>query len=306
MIPKFQSSSQLHSARQEDPGYFAVPGAHLYTVLHRVVDPLARVLLVGPFASERHSTYTPWVRWARYLAEHNIEVLRYDYRGIGESTGSFEEMTFDDWEEDLRLLVGWLRQRSPNVPLILNGLQLGAVLAGRAFDHGAGDALLLWAPPVTANEALKATLKRRVGFEQVLKIGDERKPASDYIRQMEQGCSVEVDGYLWSADLWRNSLLFGIPPGLSDEGSEHLFRGKPVRVVKLDKQVDPGHTREQSDQDIDFNRLRADIFKLNGDNLRWHHTFKFWSEFKPYFSWLFADNLEWIARAAVIKDPNDD
>ena len=52
----------------EHAGYFEVPGAHLYTVLHEVKDPVARVLLVGPFASERHISYLPWVRWARYLA----------------------------------------------------------------------------------------------------------------------------------------------------------------------------------------------------------------------------------------------
>ena len=75
----------------EHAGYFEVPGAHLYTVLHEVKDPIARVLLVGSFASQRHNSYLPWVRWARYLAANNIEVLRYDYRGIGESTGNFDE-----------------------------------------------------------------------------------------------------------------------------------------------------------------------------------------------------------------------
>jgi hypothetical protein len=49
----------------ECAGYFTVSGAVLYTVLHEVPDPVARVLLVGPFASERHFSYHPWVRWAR-------------------------------------------------------------------------------------------------------------------------------------------------------------------------------------------------------------------------------------------------
>ena len=289
----------------ERPGYFEVPGAHLYTVLHEVADPVARVLLVGPFASERHNPYSTWVRWARYLAAHEVEVLRYDYRGIGESTGVFEETTFDDWEEDCRLLAEWLQRRSPDAPVILHGLQLGALLAARVFDNGLGDALLLWAPPATANEALRATLKRRIGLEQLLKIGGERKSASDHIRQMEQGSTVEVDGYLWSADLWQNSFRFIIPHGLSDEGNDHSFQGKPVRSVRLDKQVDPGLSQEQSVTDTDFNRLRADIFKLNSDNFRWHHTFKFWVEFKTYFNWLFADNFEWIVRAAANRSSNN-
>src|ERR1700761_5607578 len=91
----------IDSALVENPGYFDVPGAHLYTVLHKVRKPIARALFVGPFAAERHSSYIPWVLWARYLAARGIEVLRYDYRGVGESSGVFEEMSFVEWSEDL-------------------------------------------------------------------------------------------------------------------------------------------------------------------------------------------------------------
>jgi alpha/beta superfamily hydrolase len=149
---------------EERAGYFPVPGAHLYTVLHEVKDPVARVLLVGPFASERHNSYIPWVRWARYLAAENIEVLRYDYRGIGESTGEFEDMTFADWVEDVRLLYAWLAARPSQVPLLLHGVGLGAILAGHAFHEGLGDGLMLWSAPANANQALRATLMRWVGL----------------------------------------------------------------------------------------------------------------------------------------------
>ena len=65
------------------PGYFPVDGAALYTVLHHVENPVARILLVGSFASERHTSYRPWIQWARYLAARRIEALRFDYRGVG-------------------------------------------------------------------------------------------------------------------------------------------------------------------------------------------------------------------------------
>ena len=153
----------------EQAGYFEVPGAHLYTVLHEVKDPIARVLLVGSFASQRHNSYLPWVRWARYLSANNIEVLRYDYRGIGESTGIFDDMTFEDWSADVQLLSGWLEARSPHAPLLLHGLELGAILAGKAFHAGIGNGLLLWSAPANANKALRTTLMRWVSLEQIFK-----------------------------------------------------------------------------------------------------------------------------------------
>jgi alpha/beta superfamily hydrolase len=140
----------MKTALMEQARYFTVPGEHLYTVLHQVPDPIARVLLVGPFASERHFSYHPWVRWARYLAARRIEVLRYDYRGIGESTGTFEDMSFENWSEDVQLLAEWFSHQSPRVPLMLHGLELGAILAAKSFQTGTGDALLLWAPPANA------------------------------------------------------------------------------------------------------------------------------------------------------------
>ena len=265
-----QSPPHPNRQPQEHAGYFPVSGAHLYTVLHAVTDPAARVLLVGPFASERHSSYLPWTRWARYLAAQGIEVLRYDYRGIGESTGAFEEMTFADWSQDVRLLAAWLETRLPHAPLVLHGLGLGAVLAGRAFDEGFGDGLLLWSPPENANQALRTTLMRWVGLEQIFKFGDDRKAASDYIRELEQGSSLEVDGYCWSASLWQDSFRLTLPQALASEQSAAVAYKRPVRIVRLTRDAAP----------------LAKGGLVGYDDLK-------------NFNWLFAPNSEWITEVTA-------
>lgn len=260
---------------QEQAGYFEVSGAHLYTVMHGVADPVARVLLVGPFASERHRSYIPWVRWARFLAARGIECLRYDYRGVGESTGAFEDMSFEHWIEDVEVLAGWLKNRLPDVPLALHGLELGALLAAKAFETGVGDALVMWAPPVSANQALRATLLRRISMDHAFKYGDERKPASDYLQQLEGGRCLEVDGYMWSGRLWRDSFKYELPAGMEDECNVPVARRRPVRIVKLDKHAAP----LIKGSSVGYEAINRD------------------------FNGLFADNVEWIAQALAIDPP---
>lgn len=223
----------------EHAGYFEVPGAHLYTVLHRVEEPVARLLLVGPFAAERHSAYIPWVLWARYLAARGIEVLRYDYRGVGESEGAFEDASFDDWIQDVHHLAGWLKERSPAVPLVLHGLGVGALLASLAFQAGLGNALLLWSPPASANQALRSSLVRWVNVDQLFKYGDDRKPPSEFIQELEQGSPIEVEGYQWSGKLWQESFHVHLPTAMQDEAKAAAEYERPVRIVKLGKEATP-------------------------------------------------------------------
>jgi pimeloyl-ACP methyl ester carboxylesterase len=173
------------------------------------------------------------------LAAKGIEVLRYDYRGVGESTGVFEDMTFESWIDDVQHLSAWLRKRGEDVPLILHGLELGGLLAARTFHNGEADALILWSAPANANKVLRSTLQRWIGPQQLLKLEDERRPPSHYFRLLEDGKSVEIEGYEWSAELWRQSLSFDLPAAMMPPNDPTNSYKRPVRIVALGKNATP-------------------------------------------------------------------
>jgi hypothetical protein len=252
----------------EKAGYLELSGAHLYTVLHHVPDPIARILLVGPFASERHFSYVPWVRWARFLASKGIEALRYDYRGVGESTGAFEDMSLDHWSEDVAFLAHWLRRRSPDVPLILHGLELGALLASRIFETGVGDALLLWSAPDNANDVLRAALLRRIAIDHAFKDVNGGKTWSDYIGQFEANQSIDVEGYPLSARLWRESVRFELPFGKDEHARSEWACGRPVRAVKLGSREAP----LVKGSSFGYVSLNPDLSGLFAENCEWFVT----------------------------------
>jgi hypothetical protein len=244
----------------ERAGYLEINGRYVYTYLHRARNPIARVLLAGPFASERFSSHIPWIRWARFLASQNIDALRFDYGGVGESTGTFTEAGFHSWYEEVRVLADWLKAQRPELPLILHGLELGALMAGKAFAGGTGDALLLWSVPKSANDIL-----RRALWRQMFMRFSGRSSFSEYIRGLETDHPLEVDGYVWSGRLWRESLEFGSLPEL-EAGEIGSARSLRVRAVKLEGTGGSVFTRGAMGRYV---ALNPDLTQLYAQNVVW-------------------------------------
>ena len=259
----------------EEADYLKQGDDQVYYVLHSPTGPrLGQVLLAGPFASERPHTYISWVRWARFLANHGFEVLRFDYRGVGESTGRFEDLAFTSWLEDLRLCAQWLGRQGESCPLTLHGLRLGALLAARAFEDGLGDALLLWSPPASAQEMLHDTLRRRLATDFVLEGNARRKSREDYIAELEAGRLVEVEGYLWSKGLWKQSPDFTLtPPKAGNFTPADRTQDRPWEVVHLDRTAgclsNPYGTTFTPRARTRPQPLNPDLTDLFTTNLRW-------------------------------------
>ncbi len=176
------------------------------------------VVLAGPMSLERSCGYLTWVRWARTLACNGFVVVRFDYSGVGESTGAFAEQTFDTWGDDLRAVVGAARRRYPDSRLFINGLRLGALL-GQAVDGC--DGLLAWDPPANGRVMLSDMLRRKLTADYVERVSN-RGTYEGYVRALESGALLEVEGYPWSGSLWSSA-------------DRHAFAPRgPCHVIHLD------------------------------------------------------------------------
>lgn len=82
----------------------------------------------------------------RALRELGLDTVRFNFRGIGNSAG-----TFDDGEgesEDLARVVDWARRVRPGADLWLAGFSFGSYVALRNAQRLDADALITIAPPV--------------------------------------------------------------------------------------------------------------------------------------------------------------
>lgn len=250
-----------------DARYLDHQGEQLYVVLHGAQNPVAQILLAGPFPSERTFSYLVWVRWARYLAQRGIQALRFDYRGSGESTGAFEKQSMAGWVEDMNACVSFLRSQTPGLPLVLHGLGFGGLLAAKLFSEQTGDALLLWSPPNSGREALRAALMRRLAIDFGLFKPGERKSWKDYMAELENNGAVDVEGYACSRDLWQASKDFSL---ITPDSA-----GRPWKRVDLDKSAEPlvggiGQWRAADPDGVYSDlRLNPDLSAIYEENFQW-------------------------------------
>jgi alpha/beta superfamily hydrolase len=204
------------TAPVETPAFIARGGEQLYTVHHRAAGDAraGAIVLAGPMGLERTHAYLAWVRWARALAAAGFDVVRFDYRGVGESTGDFAAMTFDAWADDLRCAIDHAARACGASSIAVHGFRFGALLASRAFAREEAASLLMWDPPASGRALLSDVLRRKLAADYAEHAGAKRVTRESYVADLEAGRIVEVEGYPWSRALWESAdrFAFELPP----------------------------------------------------------------------------------------------
>ena len=113
-------------------------------------DILTRPLLAilcHPLPTEGGSMHNKVVTMtARALRECGVTTLRFNFRGVGQSEGTFDDGAGE--LEDLRAVVAWARAAHPDKALWLAGFSFGAYVSLRMAKELGASAVISIAPPV--------------------------------------------------------------------------------------------------------------------------------------------------------------
>lgn len=150
---------------------------------------------------------------ARSFVELGLPVVRFNFRGVGKSDGSYDAGRGE--VDDLLTVISWLQKQYPEAPLWLAGFSFGSYVVTRAQLFVDIEQLLLIAPPVT-----------RYGFSEV-------PPLAVPALVIQGGEDEVVDAQAvseWVAERAPKAVYHCI------EGAGHFFHGRLVTLRGLIKE----------------------------------------------------------------------
>lgn len=140
--------------------FFGHPESPLFGVYHcahgaNLVHPRA-VVLCPPIGQEYIRTHWNSRLLANQIARRGIHVLRFDYHGIGDSTGSVIDVDdIEIWRQNIVSAVAHLKQECGAQTVMLFGQRFGGLLAGQVAQKRLDiNSVVLWEPVLRGEEYL--------------------------------------------------------------------------------------------------------------------------------------------------------
>ena len=190
-----------------EPFFFGPCNQQVFAIYHPPIGGSGQVLTVicPPLFNEYMRTHPALRELAVALAGKGQHVLRFDYRGTGDSFGELGEVAISDWVEDIALAVREGREISGSSVVRLLGVRAGALLACRSAS-ALGDIhrLVLWDPVPDGAKYLQALRRVQVAMlerNEYLSRAERRQAMHEYAgyrlseRMLEEFRSLDASAY---------------------------------------------------------------------------------------------------------------
>ncbi len=153
---------------------------------------------------------------SRSIAGLGIPSIRFNFRGVGESSGEYDEGKGE--QDDLKAIVNWIKNEYPNAKLLLSGFSFGSFVSAFAANNLNPDLLISVAPPI-----------KRVSFD-----GFERPNCDWKIIMGTEDELVDYDAVKEWVDGFEQ-LAKQSPELITMDGASHFFHG---RLIELREHVE--------------------------------------------------------------------
>ena len=150
----------------ETPVSFDSDGARLFGVFHTFEGVKQRrgVIFLGGWAGYRIGPHRMFLECARAVSEAGLDVLRFDYRGRGDSEGDGATASIETMVSDARAAIRFLQARDV-AEVALIGMCSGAKVAmGTAADEPSVRGLVLWSADLPASMTGRSEAARKRWF----------------------------------------------------------------------------------------------------------------------------------------------
>jgi alpha/beta superfamily hydrolase len=282
---------------RETPFFFPRGEARLFGVFHAPVGSATRsgFVLSHPFGEEKLWSHRVFVSLARTLARRGHAVLRFDFLGAGDSSGSTLDVSLETHVEDLTAAISTLAERDDSLERIgLIGLRLGATVAALVMERVTvttlpgslvAGPLVLWDPVLNGTAYMQELLRSNLAM-QLAAFGKVVETREVLRQRILDGGSVNVDGYEIGRTLLESCDRTDLLPA-----SAKCYRG-PTLIVP----ITPPNRRKQ----------RPDLEELATSypsaELIWANEHPFWREIKQFYGraeGLESLTVEWLGRTDV-------
>ena len=175
-----------------EPQFLELDGRRLFCLRVRPhFGSISRVLVLPPCAEEMNKSRRLLAMLARELAERDCDVLVPDLYGTGDSSGRFEDATWNEWRNDVQALAQWHAGAAPRLPAVIVSIRTGILLMSHAVLQEAG-AVVALQPVLDGDRFLQQFLRIRVLAE---KFAGRDESIARLLESIAAGESVEVGGY---------------------------------------------------------------------------------------------------------------
>lgn len=244
--------------------FFESNGSRLFGVLHVPIEERNKKpygwIFCSAFAEERGFSQRLMVEWARVLCKEGYFVLRFDYRGYGDSDGNFEEFTVENYFDDLENAIIEFQKRA-SVPVGgLCGLRLGASIATIGAHRFVPNARLILWEPIISGEKYADQLLRFVMAKEMSDTGRAPRTRDQLKQCLKLGEQVIIEGHALTYDIFKSLVEINLMR------TDRRLEG-PIQIVQFSKTPKANPRSELSDfkkhlaksSDIQFNIMKMPL-----------------------------------------------